>query len=49
MHVAHVTLAEETYGLVLRWDDPLRTPLDVSILKLQLKGQVEAMVNALVD
>ena len=49
MHVAPFTLAEETYGFVLRWDDPLRTPLDVSILKLQRQGQVEAMVNALLD
>ena len=47
--VAPFTLAEETYGFVLRWDDPLRTPLDVSILKLQRQGQVEAMVNALLD
>ena len=47
--VAPFTLAEETYGFVLRWDDPLRTPLDVSILKLQRQGQVETMVNALLD
>ena len=47
--VAPFTLAEETYGFVLRWDDPLRTPLDVSILKLQRQGQVEAMVDVLVD
>ena len=49
VRVAPFTLAEETYGFVLRWDDPLRTPLDVSILKLQRQGQVEAMVNALLD
>ena len=47
--VAPFTLAEETYGFVLRWDDPLRTPLDVSILKLQRQGRVEAMVNSLMD
>ena len=38
VRVAPFTLAEETYGFVLRWDDPLRTPLDVSILKLQRQG-----------
>ena len=47
--VAPFTVAEETYGFVLRTDDPLRTPLDVSILKLQREGQVEAMVDALLD
>ena len=47
--VAPFTVAEETYGFVLRTDNPLRTPLDVSILKLQREGQVEAMVDALLD
>ena len=49
VNVAPFTLAEETYGFVLRTDDPLRTPLDISILKLQRQGQVEAMVDALLD
>ena len=49
VRVAPFTLAEETYGFVLRWDDRLRTPLDVSILKLQRQGLVEAMVNVLMN
>jgi len=49
VQLAPFSLAEETYGFVLRWADPLRTPLDVSILKLQREGQVETLVNALLD
>ena len=47
--MAPFTVAEETYGFVLRTDDPLRTPLDISILKLQRQGQVEAMVEDLLN
>lgn len=49
VEVAPFSLAEETYGFVLRWADPLRTPLDVSILKLQREGQVETLANRLLD
>ena len=49
VEVAPFSLAEETYGFVLRWADPLRTPLDVSILKLQREGQVEMLANTLLD
>ena len=49
VNVAPFTVAEETYGFVLRTDDPLRTPLDISILKLQRQGQVEAMVEDLLN
>ena len=44
--MAPFALAEETYGFVLRRDNPLRTPLDVAILQLQRQGQVDAMVQA---
>lgn len=46
LQMAPFALAEETYGFVLRWDNPLRTPLDVAILQLQRQGQVDAMVQA---
>ena len=49
VEVAPFSLAEETYGFMLRWADPLRTPLDVSILKLQREGQVEMLANTLLD
>ena len=49
LKVAPFTLAEETYGFALRSDDPLRTSLDVSILKLQRQGKVESIANTLLN
>ena len=40
LRLAPFTLSEETYGFVIKPDSPLRTPMDVSILKLQRQGKV---------
>ena len=47
--ISPFTLSEETYGFVIKPDSPLRTPMDVSILKLQRQGKVEAIANRLLD
>ena len=49
LRLAPFTLSEETYGFVIKPDSPLRTPMDVSILKLQLQGKVAAIANRLLD
>jgi len=49
LRLAPFTLSEETYGFVIKPDSPLRTPMDVSILKLQLQGEVETIANRLLD
>ena len=49
LRLAPFTLSEETYGFVIKPDSPLRTPMDVSILKLQGQGEVEAIANRLLD
>ena len=49
LRLAPFTLSEETYGFVIKPDSPLRTPIDVSILKLQRQGKVETIANRLLD
>ena len=49
LRLAPFTLSEETYGFVFKPDSPLRTPMDVSILKLQRQGKVAAIANRLLD
>ena len=49
LRLAPFTLSEETYGFVIKPDSPLRTPMDVSILKVQLQGEVETIANRLLD
>ncbi len=49
LRLAPFTLWEETYGFVIKADSPLRTTMDVTILKLQLQGKVEAIANRLLD
>ena len=49
MRLAAFTLAEETYGFVLRTGDPLRTPIDISVLKLQRDGTLQSVSNAMLD
>ena len=49
LRLASFTLSEETYGFVIKPDSPLRTPMDVSILKLQRQGKVAAIANRLLD
>ena len=49
LRLAPFTLSEETYGFVIKPDSPLRTPMDVSILKLQLQGEVETIAKRLLD
>ena len=49
VHLAPFTLAEQTYGFAFRTGDPLRTPLNISILKLQRSGAVEAISKRLLD
>ena len=41
VRLAPFTLAEETYGFALPADSPLRTLLDVSVLKMQRASEVE--------
>ena len=41
VRLAPFTLGEETYGFALPADSPLRTPLDVSVLKMQRASEVE--------
>ena len=49
LRLAPFTLSEETYGFVIKPGSPLRTPMDVSILKLQRQGKVAAIANRLLD
>ena len=49
MRLAAFTLAEETYGFVLRTGDPLRTPIDISVLKLQRDGTLLSVTQELLD
>ena len=49
MRLAAFTLAEETYGFVLRTGDPLRTPIDISVLKLQRDGTLQSATRELLD
>ena len=49
MRLAAFTLAEETYGFVLRTGDPLRTPIDISVLKLQRDGTLQSVTNEMLD
>ena len=43
LQVAPFNLGEETYGFALKANDPLRTPLNVSILRMQKMGEIEAI------
>ena len=45
VRLAPFTLAEETYGFALPADSPLRTPLDVSVLKMQRASEVELITK----
>ena len=49
VQLAPFTLAEQTYGFAFRTGDPLRMPLNLSILKLQRSGAVEAISKRLLD
>ena len=49
VQLAPFTLAEQTYGFAFRTGDPLRKPLNISILKLQRSGAVEAISKRLLD
>ena len=49
LRLAPFTLSEETYGFVIKPDSPLRTPMDVTILKLQRQGKIDAIANRLLD
>ena len=43
LQLAPFNLGEETYGFALKANNPLRTPLDVSILRMQRTGKIEAI------
>ncbi|MGB1416778.1 MAG: transporter substrate-binding domain-containing protein [Synechococcus sp.] len=45
VRLAEFTLAEETYGFALQPNSPLRTPLDVSVLKMQLSNDVDTIAQ----
>ncbi|WP_353616574.1 transporter substrate-binding domain-containing protein [Synechococcus sp. A15-24] len=47
--LAPFTLAEQTYGFAFRTGDPLRTPLNISILRLQSSGEVKTISKRLLD
>ena len=49
VQLAPFTLGEHCYGFAFRTGDPLRTPLNISILKLQRSGAVEAISKQLLD
>ena len=49
VQLAPFTLAEQTYGFAFRTGDPLRTPLNISILKLRRSGAMEAISKRLLD
>ena len=43
LQLAPFNLGEETYGFALKANNPLRTPLDVSILRMRRMGKMEAI------
>ena len=45
LQLAPFTLGEETYGFALKATEPLRTKLDVSILRMRRIGQVKAITD----
>ena len=45
VRLAGFNLAEETYGFVLKPNSPLRTNLDVSVLKWQRRHAVDKIVD----
>ena len=49
VRIAPFTLSDETYGFVLKPTSPLRTPMGVSILKLQQNGEAEAIADKFLD
>ena len=49
VQLAPFTLAEQTYGFAFRTGDPLRTLLNISILKLQRSGAMEDVSKRLLD
>ena len=49
VQLAPFTLAEQTYGFAFKTGDPLRTPLNISILKLQRSGAMEDVSKRLLD
>ena len=49
VRLAPFTLSDETYGFVLKPTSSLRTPMGVSILKLQQSGEAEAIANKFLD
>ena len=49
VQLAPFTLAEQTYGFAFRTGDPLRTPLNISILRLQSSGEVKTISKRLLD
>ena len=49
VQLAPFTLAEQTYGFAFRTGDPLRTPLNISILRLQRSGAMEDISKRLLD
>jgi len=49
VELASFTLAEESYGFAVRTGDPLRTLLNVSILKLERNGTVRDIVDKVID
>jgi len=49
VRIAPFTLSDETYGFVLKPSSPLRTPMGVSILKLQQNGEAEAIADKFLD
>ena len=49
VQLAPFTLAEETYGFVFKTGNPLRNPLNVSILRLQRLGDIKSIANKLLN
>ena len=45
LQLAPFTLGEETYGFALKATEPLRTKLDVSILRMRRMGQVKVIAD----
>ena len=49
VQLAPFTLAEETYGFVFKTGNPLRNPLNVSILRLQRSGKIKSIADGLLN
>ena len=49
VRIAPFTLADETYGFALDPNSRLRTPMGVSILKLQQSGEAETIADMFLD